>query len=354
MGCWDVCMKEWPKNDPPVLSGRKKSPTVNLWSGLNRRAQGLIPLTHRSCADDLASVSKAEVTQSPVDAYLQRGLTPSFPTAGWEVLSENWNDVAADGLLSTKTIRKGNKNTGQIRGPVRPELKRALPEIKHNPSCMHWRETLYERAKPRLWSDHELNLLHKGVQEYGYRRAMIRDALLPHRTVQKLHERYWRSQAKRAGRFTEKERSLLETAITTFGEDANWNFIASQVPGRTGSQCRNSWNHGRTHHLQRQDEPWTEEDRHRLKRAVERFGAKKWTLGDGSIDGTCGDANELKEEEAKVRMLMLIAQRGTDGTNMEDGANKFERYVPRFKGKGKVDWKEVAKGMEGRTYTSAM
>ncbi|KAK3818592.1 MAG: hypothetical protein J3Q66DRAFT_312368 [Benniella sp.] len=150
-----------------------------------------------------------------------------------------------------------------------------------------------------------------------------------------LHERYWRSQAKRAGRFTEKERSLLETAITTFGEDANWNLIASQVPGRTASQCRNSWNYGRTHHIQRQDEPWTEEDRYRLKRAVERFGTKKWTLISefviGKTPGQC--RNQWKE-----RLDPTVNTR--QWTNRE-----MDRLMERRK----VDWKEVAKGMEGRT-----
>jgi len=31
-----------------------------------------------------------------------------------------------------------------------------------------------------------------------------------------------------------------------------------------------------------------------------------------------------------------------------DCTNQFENLVPRFKGKRKVDWKELAKGMEGR------
>ena len=54
-------------------------------------------------------------------------------------------------------------------------------------------------------------------------------------------------------------------------------------------------------------------------------------------------------EEAKANMSILIAQHGTNGTNMEDGVNQFEDLVPRFKGKRKMDWKEVAKGMKGRT-----
>lgn len=239
-----------------------------------------------------------------------------------------------------------------------------------------------ERTKPRLWSDHELELLRQGVQDYGYRWTKIRDVLLPHRTVQMLHERYWRDQAKRTGRFTEKERSLLESAITTFGENADWNLIASQVPGRTANQCRRTWNYGRTHHIQRQDEPWTDEDRQRLKSAVERFGAKKWTLISEFVIGKTPDQcrnqweqrlnprvntgpwsnRELdqlmervemqmrrKEEEAMARMSLVHAQRGKDGTDTKDSVRLLQDLLPRFKGKRKVDWKEVAEGMEGRT-----
>ncbi|KAF9926768.1 Myb-like DNA-binding domain protein, partial [Modicella reniformis] len=136
-----------------------------------------------------------------------------------------------------------------------------------------------KKSEPRRrWTDRELELLNKGVQEYGHRWAKIRDALLPHRTIPMLHERYRRSQAKKTGKFSEKERSLLETAIETFGEDADWALVASRVPGRTACQCRKTWNYGRTHHVQKLDEPWTEQDKQRLKSAVTRFGTKQWTL----------------------------------------------------------------------------
>ena len=81
----------------------------------------------------------------------------------------------------------------------------------------------------RLWSDKELEQLKKGVGEYGHQWARIRDQLLPHRSVQALRERYWRNQAKKTGRFSETERSLLETAIETFGECADWEIGRAHV-----------------------------------------------------------------------------------------------------------------------------
>jgi hypothetical protein len=239
------------------------------------------------------------------------------------------------------------------------------------------------RSKPRLWTDKELELLLKGVQEYGYRWTKIRETFLPHRTIQMLRDRYWRNQAKRTGRFTEQERHLLETAIEMFGEDRDWKLIASQVPGRTATQCQMAWKYGRTHHVQKLDEPWTELDRERLKLAVERFGNKKWTVVsefvvgktqaqcrkqwqeilDPTINTSRWSNRELdqlmecvetqmsrEEEEESIRIAEANVQRMDDGEKMKDGTAKvFVDPAPRFKGKRKVDWNEVAKGMEGRT-----
>ncbi|GJJ70045.1 hypothetical protein EMPS_02394 [Entomortierella parvispora] len=233
---------------------------------------------------------------------------------------------------------------------------------------------------PRLWTDSELELLKQGVKEYGEQWAKIRDAFLPHRTIQVLHERYWRNEAKRTGRFSQKERNLLETAIETYGEDADWNLIASQVPGRTAGQCRKNWRYGHTHHVHKLDEPWTAQDRERLKAAVDRFG-KKWTLVSEFVVGRTPDEcrNEWREkvdntvksgawsdeelntmmerisailtqQEAKEQALLAeqkAAQAAQDPASKSKTA--FVDLAPRFKGRRKIDWDEVAKGMGGRT-----
>ncbi|CAO3564092.1 unnamed protein product [Mortierella alpina] len=238
-----------------------------------------------------------------------------------------------------------------------------------------------------LWSDKELELLKKGVGEHGHHWAKIRDEFLPHRSRQALRERFWRNQAKKTGRFSEKERSLLETAIETFGEGADWELIAGHVPGRTASQCRKSWNYSRTHHLQKQDEPWTNQDKERLKSAVARFGSKRWTLISEFVVGKTPDqcrnewrkrldpavtkkglwsSQELdvlmervvnlmaRKEEQERRQVAEIAMRNAVSSDDVDQQQKQQQPVfvdpmPRFKGKKQVDWKEVARGLEGRT-----
>ncbi|KAG0371898.1 Myb-like DNA-binding domain protein, partial [Mortierella sp. AD032] len=158
--------------------------------------------------------------------------------------------------------------------------------------------TVKMTAERRLWTDSEVELLKKGVKEYGLQWSKIRDAYLPHRATQMIHERYWRMQAKKRGRFSEKERGLLETAIEIFGEDADWELIAGQVPGRSAGQCRKSWNYSKTHHMHKLDEPWTFEDRERLKSAIARFGKKKWALVSEFVVGKTPDQcrNEWREK----------------------------------------------------------
>ncbi|KAG0064575.1 Myb-like DNA-binding domain protein [Linnemannia elongata] len=197
----------------------------------------------------------------------------------------------------------------------------------------------------RLWTDDEVELLKKGVEEYGLQWHKIRDAYLPHRATQMIHERYWRMQAKKTGRFSEKERSQLETAIEIFGEDADWELIAGQVPGRTASQCRKNWKYSKTHHVHKLDEPWTDQDRERLKGAVARFGKKRWTLVSEFVVGKTPDQcrNEWREKMDPVVDTSRWSGQERDRL-MELVMDQLSR-----KGKRKIDWKEIAKEFKGRT-----
>lgn len=253
-----------------------------------------------------------------------------------------------------------------------------------SPTHLNANDIVFEEVaqEPRLWTDRELELLKQGVQEYGLHWAKIREAFLPHRTVQMLYERHWRDQAKRTGRFSEKERNLLETAIETYGEDADWALIASQVPGRSASQCRKNWNYSQTHHVHKLGEPWTANDRERLKIAVGRFG-KKWSLVSEFVVGKTPDrcriewrekmdkrvnrgpwtdeeVNKMMERisqlvglsEAKERALAQEHHTTFANENGTDASKKKNTFVdpePRFKGRRRIDWSEVARAMSGRT-----
>ncbi|KAF9438954.1 Myb-like DNA-binding domain protein [Entomortierella beljakovae] len=253
------------------------------------------------------------------------------------------------------------------------------PRIDNSKKFLDESEMITSDSKrTRFWTDYELTILEKGVRSFGYRWAKIRDSLLPHRTTRMLRERYWRSRSKKSGKFTEQERSLLELAIETFGENADWGLIASQIPGRTSHQCRMNWKYGRTQYVQKLGEPWTDLERERLKSAVKKFGDKKWSIVsefvigktpnqcrmewkerlDPDVNRGSWSGKELdllmervethmsrKEEEEKIRIEKyhkLIEEGKSPNINIEE-------LSPRYNGKMKVDWNEIAKGMDKRT-----
>ncbi|KAK9279003.1 hypothetical protein L1049_028585 [Liquidambar formosana] len=74
--------------------------------------------------------------------------------------------------------------------------------------------------------------------------------------------------------WTDDEDNQLRTAVEAFGE-GNWQLIASNLEGRTGTQCSNRWK--KTLHPARQRVGrWTLDEDKRLKVAVTFFGPKTW------------------------------------------------------------------------------
>ncbi|KAF9426007.1 Myblike DNAbinding domain-containing protein [Podila epigama] len=246
------------------------------------------------------------------------------------------------------------------------------------------------KSQPRRWTDKELETLMEGVEKYGHQWAKIRDELLPHRTTQMLKERFQRSkQQKKLGQFSARERSLLEAAMETLGENASWEEIANLVPGRSAIQCRQHWMYGQTHHVERADEPWTDKDRERLKLAVERFGTNRWKLVSEFVVGKTAhrcrmewrekmnpkvnlepwtdnemgqlmslvvvqmEADESAEEERKRRWKSdLLKGESSTGASREQTTLTTAQFMdlePRFKGKRKVDWHAIAQKLPGRT-----
>lgn len=88
---------------------------------------------------------------------------------------------------------------------------------------------------------------------------------------------------KTKGQFSEKEDSLLRAAVTAFGTKS-WTKVATQVPGRTGSQCRDRWRDYLDPDL-RPARQWEEEEEKLIVRMKEEEG-KGWdeiasALGEG-------------------------------------------------------------------------
>ncbi|KAF9399489.1 hypothetical protein BGX21_006169, partial [Mortierella sp. AD011] len=260
------------------------------------------------------------ISWNDVAKSLGQRFTPSQCMGRWFY----WSQKHPQGQLAHEDLEQGN-----------------IDDVDSSSSERSPKDDLDANAsEKRLWADHELGLLDKGVRDHGHSWAPIRDDVLPHRTTQMIHERYWRNQAKKTGRFSEQERNLLEMAIETFGEDADWATIANQVPGRTANQCRRTWLYGRTHHVPKLGEPWTDHDRERLKKAVEKFGTKKWSLVSEFVVGKTPDQCRVEWKEK----LNPAVKKGPWSTKELDLL--MERVETIMSKKEEIEKKKVAEAME--------
>ncbi|KAJ6411329.1 hypothetical protein OIU84_007984 [Salix udensis] len=74
--------------------------------------------------------------------------------------------------------------------------------------------------------------------------------------------------------WTKEEDAQLRAAVETYGE-RDWQFVASTLEGRAGTQCSNRWKKT-LHPAIRRVGRWTLDEDKRLKVAVKLFGPKKW------------------------------------------------------------------------------
>ncbi|CAI9113501.1 OLC1v1014113C1 [Oldenlandia corymbosa var. corymbosa] len=127
------------------------------------------------------------------------------------------------------------------------------------------------------WTPTEDKVLLHVVQQKGLRNWIdIATSVGTNRTPFQCLARYQRSLnasiIKRE--WTEEEDNQLRAAVEAFGE-GNWQFIASAIEGRTGTQCSNRWM--KTLHPARQRVGrWTKDEDKRLKVAVMLFGPRNW------------------------------------------------------------------------------
>ncbi|CAN4088780.1 unnamed protein product [Withania somnifera] len=83
--------------------------------------------------------------------------------------------------------------------------------------------------------------------------------------------------------WTDEEDIRLCAAVETFGE-SNWQFVASVIEGRTGTQCSNRWLKS-LHPARRRCGKWSVDEDKRLKVAVMLFHPKSWRNIGQSVPG---------------------------------------------------------------------
>jgi myb proto-oncogene protein len=83
----------------------------------------------------------------------------------------------------------------------------------------------------------------------------------------------------RTGTWTAVEDSKLKDAVQTHG-GKDWAAIAALVPGRTKYQCNNRWHATLASNIVLEagcTGKWSEEELHKLKDAVQTHGGKNWS-----------------------------------------------------------------------------
>ncbi|CAI9101846.1 OLC1v1039266C1 [Oldenlandia corymbosa var. corymbosa] len=125
--------------------------------------------------------------------------------------------------------------------------------------------------------------------------------------------------------WTEEEDNQLRAAVEAFGE-GNWQFVASAIEGRTGTQCSNR--RMKTLHPTRQRVGrWTKDEDKHLKVAVMLFGPKNWRKI-GLPDPTDQEMEELVEEKEARRTLDLLEIRRGERPVPNEGEERARKEIP--------------------------
>ncbi|MDR0632737.1 MAG: hypothetical protein LBF84_01210 [Holosporales bacterium] len=105
-----------------------------------------------------------------------------------------------------------------------------------------WNLYLSPTVRNPPWTEEDVALLREKVKEFGTQWLVIA-RFFPGRTDMNVKNKWnllQRICKSRRSRFTEEEDRRLMALVSRFGHD-NWKAIASQMPGRSASQCRDHW-----------------------------------------------------------------------------------------------------------------
>ncbi|GAB5591054.1 hypothetical protein Unana1_05954 [Umbelopsis nana] len=93
------------------------------------------------------------------------------------------------------------------------------------------------------WTEEEDELLRRGVERYGQSWTRIARESLPHRSRQSLRHRYVETLSGdlKHGGWSEEEQKLLLERVIMFGAN-NWTKVAQGIVGRDARMCKQAWN----------------------------------------------------------------------------------------------------------------
>jgi hypothetical protein len=204
------------------------------------------------------------------------------------------------------------------------------------------------------WTEEEINTLKYSVQMNGDNyRATIAAPLTGHTAESWCNN--WLEISKhsvarvngRSGTWTEDEKSKLKDAVQRYG-DNDWDAIAALVPGRTKRQCHDRWHEYLNPSIDQMTGhtgKWAEDEDIKLKDAVQKHGENNWdeiaTMVPGPTKKQCYSRWNNNVVDAHIEQTNI---RSGAWTGDEDG--KLQEAVQWHGGK---DWVAIAALVPGRT-----
>jgi hypothetical protein len=155
-------------------------------------------------------------------------------------------------------------------------------------------------------------------------------------------------------RWTSEEDAKLTSAVTNtpmkkWGKEykINWDTIAALIPGRTGTQCREKWNHVLDHNIVRATGckgRWTADEDKKLKETVQTHGGKDWAAVAALVPSRT--KSQCQNRWYRVLDPSITLTNGRTGKWAEDEVTKLKDAVLTHGGK---NWKKIAALVPDRT-----
>ncbi|KAI8974443.1 hypothetical protein BDB01DRAFT_853846 [Pilobolus umbonatus] len=170
-----------------------------------------------------------------------------------------WTDVVNPQLkkgsfspLEKSTLKKAVSELGE--GQWTKISADYLPERSPRRIANEW--TAMTDKKP--WTTEELELIVKGVHEFGPQWTKIKNTYLPSRTRMQIRQQYRHhlDPSVRKGKWTDWELELLLRRTIIYGQQ--WSKVAEGIPGRLPEQCQTIWINQLDPSLNK--EPWSKEE----------------------------------------------------------------------------------------------
>ncbi|KAF2584640.1 hypothetical protein F2Q70_00034662 [Brassica cretica] len=144
--------------------------------------------------------------------------------------------------------------------------------------------------------------------------------------------------------WTPEEDDQLRTAVGLFGEK-DWQSVANEIEGRTGTQCSNRWNKSLVPSRKRvgksnsKEAKWSSEEDKRLRVALTFFGAKNYNKIAQFVPGRT-------QSQCRARWKDSLDPRLNFGSWTEEEVTKYNEAV---KEHGDSNWSKVAAHVYSRT-----